>query len=93
MSNNDLNEKVLNLLNLCLTAKELGISIWFDYSPHVDAVSIYAWKEGWETTPPDEEAERHFNFNIYLDWEDAEERIAEAEKAINNLIKERGKSE
>lgn len=88
-----MNERIIELFRLCLTAKSKGIFIWFDYSPHVDAVSIYAFKEGWETTPPDEEAERHFNFNIYLNWEDAEERIAEAEKAINNLIKERSKSE
>jgi hypothetical protein len=86
-----MNERVLNLLSLCLTAKEQGVLIWFDFAPHCDAVSIYAFKEGWETTLPDEEAERYFTYHIYLNWEDAEEKITTAEQAIRDLIKERGK--
>lgn len=86
-----MNERVVELLRLCLTAKEQGICVWFDYAPHCDAVNIYAFKEGWETTLPDEAPDRYFTFNIYLDWTDADERITAAEQAIKDLMKERGK--
>lgn len=79
-------EKVLNLLSLCLTAKEQGVCIWFYYSPHIDAISIYALKDEWEAAPPDEVPERYFDFTIYLDWGNTEERIVAVEQAIKNLI-------
>lgn len=88
-----MDERVLNLLSLCLTAKKQGVPVWFNYSSHIDLVQVYSYKEGWETTPPDETPDREFNISIYLDWGDAENRIVEAEQAIKNLIKERGKSE
>jgi hypothetical protein len=86
-----MNEKVLNLLQLCLTAKEHDVPIWFSWSPHVGNVNIYALKEGWEDIHQDEAPEREFTCNIYIDWEDAERQIAEAERSIMDLIEERGK--
>ena len=88
-----MNERVVNLLSLCLTAKEQGICIWFDYEPHVDGVSIRAYKEGWDILPPDEKPDYEFSYRIYLDWENAEEELDKAEQAVLNLIKERDKTE
>lgn len=86
-----MNEKVINLLSLCLAAKERGINIWFSYSPHCNNVRVFAFKEGWESVPPDEEAERYFTHDIYTDWYEAEEQIAAAEQSIKNLIEEGSK--
>ena len=88
-----MDERVVNLLSLCLVAKTQGVNVWFYFSPHVDGISIYALKEGWETCQPYEIPERYFDFRIFLDFDKAEEQIAEAEQAIKDLIKERGKSE
>lgn len=87
-----MNERVVELLKLCLTAKERGICVWFDYEPHVDGVSIHAYKDGWDILPPDEKPDYEFFYRFYLDWEDAEERLAEAEQAVLNLIEGRSKA-
>jgi hypothetical protein len=54
---------------------------------------VHAYKDGWDILPPDEKPDMEFSFTIYLDWEDAEERLAEAKQAIEKLMKERGKTE
>ncbi|MDF2537456.1 MAG: hypothetical protein K0S76_477 [Herbinix sp.] len=41
------NEKVLELLDLCLKAKENGHDVFFSYSPHVKSVSIGIHTNGW----------------------------------------------
>ena len=45
-----MNERVLNLLSMCMQAKEKGHHVFFDYSPHVNrgevVVSIH--KNGWK---------------------------------------------
>ena len=42
-----MNERILNLLSLCLQAKEKGHDCFFDYSPHVNEVGIQIHKGGW----------------------------------------------
>lgn len=88
-----MNERVVELLKLCLTAKSKGVFIWFSYSPHIDGINIYAYQEGWETIPLDEKPDKEFDLYIYLNWEDAEKRLVEAEQAVKDLIKERGETE
>ena len=87
-----MDEKILDLLQLCLTAKKHGVPVWFSYSPHADNVNVYALVEGWEDVLPDETPERAFSYYIYLDFRDAGRRISEAEKSIKDLIEERGKN-
>jgi hypothetical protein len=43
-----MNERVLNLLSMCLQAKEKGHHVFFDYNPHVDRgeVDISVYKNG-----------------------------------------------
>lgn len=51
-----MNERVLNLLSLCMKAKEKGHHVFFYYSPHVDSgeITISVYKNGWEeNTDPD----------------------------------------
>lgn len=88
-----MDERVMELLKLCLTAKSQGVLVWFSYAPHCDCVSVYAYKEGWETTPPDEKLDYEFSYCFYLDWEDVEKRLAEVEQAVLNLIEGRSKAE
>ena len=35
-----MNERVLNLLSMCMQAKEKGHHAFFDYSPHVDSGEV-----------------------------------------------------
>lgn len=41
-------DRVLNLLKLCMQAKEKGHDVFFDYSPHVQKVEIIVYKNGWD---------------------------------------------
>ena len=40
-----MNEKILNLLSLCMQAKEKGRTCFFSYRPHVDWVEIVICKK------------------------------------------------
>lgn len=40
-------QRILNLLRLCLQAKEKGHDVFFDYAPHVQSIKIYGFVGGW----------------------------------------------
>lgn len=42
-----LNERLLNLLSLCVQAKERGHDCFYSYSPHVGSVEIDVFLNGW----------------------------------------------
>jgi len=47
-------ERILNLLSLCLQAKEKGIDAFLDYSPHVNGYDLRVFNHGWvENGNPD----------------------------------------
>ena len=75
-------QRILNLLRLCLQAREKGHDVFFNYSPHVQSVRIYGFVDGWR-----EEKNRDIDVYFYLD--DAEENIAkieETEKFLEGLM-------
>lgn len=52
-----MNERILNLLSLCMQAKEKGIDAFFNYSPHVNSVNIYVHSPHWISPQKDENGE------------------------------------
>ena len=42
-----MNERVLNLLSMCLQAVEKGHHVFLDYSGHINSVSFRAYKDGY----------------------------------------------
>lgn len=42
-----MNERILNLLSLCMQAKTKGIDCFFNYSPHVNKFEINVHLNGW----------------------------------------------
>lgn len=69
-----MNERVLEILNLCLIAKSMGHNVWFNYAPHIQEIEVYAFDEKWDF---DEEPDRLFRYSIYL---------KDNEKSINNTM-------
>lgn len=59
-----MNERILKILNLCLTAKEMGHNVFFNYAPHVGSVGIYAYDSRYNYEP-DEEADSIFRYDFY----------------------------
>jgi hypothetical protein len=91
-----MNERILNLLSLCLQAKEKGHDCFFDYSPHVQSVSIRSYEGGWKQGEVDENGEVvndyvSKKFYIYVagdnfDKEEADARFEQAEAYLKGLI-------
>ena len=52
-----MNERVLNILSMCLQAKEKGHDAFFYYSPHVQSVTIYVHSPHWVCPQKDENGE------------------------------------
>jgi hypothetical protein len=80
-----MNERVLNILSMCLQAKEKGHHVFFDYNPHVDRgeVVIKVYKNGWkEDTGPD----KRFMVTISGEVGYMESSFAEVEAYLNELI-------
>lgn len=52
MGGQAVNERVLNLLSMCLQAKEKGHHAFFGYNPHVTAgeIVITVHKDGWKAS-------------------------------------------
>ena len=75
-----MNEKLKELFELCLKAKEYGADCFFDYSPHVDSISVRVYPTGWNGEEPIK------SFSLYTDKENAEEIIDECEDYIKNAI-------
>lgn len=42
-----MNERILNLLSLCLQAKEKGHDCFFRYSPHVNGFEVEIYEGSW----------------------------------------------
>jgi hypothetical protein len=43
-----MNERILNLLSLCMQAKEKGHDCFFDYAPHVEKAEVKVYIGGWK---------------------------------------------
>lgn len=80
-----MNERVLNLLSMCMQAKEKGHHVFFDYSPHVDRgeVIVSVHKNGWkEDTYPDKRFVVTINGTVgYM-----ESSFAEVEACLKGLL-------
>lgn len=78
-------ERVLNILSMCMQAKEKGHHAFFDYNPHVDRgeVVISVYKNGWkENTDPDKRFMVTINGTVgYM-----ESSFAEVEAYLKGLI-------
>ena len=80
-----MNERVLNLLSMCMQAVEKGCHVFFDYSPHVDRgeVVISVYKNGWkEDTSPD----KRFMVTISGEVGYMESSFAEVEAYLKGLL-------
>jgi len=72
-------ERILNLLSLCLQAKEKGIDAFLDYSPHVNGYDLRVFNHGWvENGNPD------FKSYVY-ECHDEEEQQAIYEQSVSYL--------
>ena len=87
--NDGMIEKIIVLFRLCLTAKEHGVPVWFQWSPHCDLINVFTYKEDWADIPPGETSDLEFSYYICIDFEDANDQITAAEQDIKNLIKKR----
>ena len=89
-----MNERILNLLSLCMQAKEKGESVFFDYSPHVDMVSIWCYEDIKKAMAPKygDEVKYKFNLVFYIvpfanvDSEEITANIDLAELHLKELI-------
>lgn len=75
-----MNERILNLLSMCLQATEKGHHVFFYYSPHTQGVDINSFENGWTNKGENEPNPPTVKFNFYLDkdWSLAEFDKAEA---------------
>ena len=81
-----MNERVLNILSMCLQATKKGHHVFFDYSGHTESVNFRAYKGGWKNG---KECDIYVTF--YIDeffGSDAENlaRIATVEAYLKGLI-------
>jgi hypothetical protein len=85
-----MNEKVLQLLSLCLQARELGEFIFFEFRAGVNAISIYAYADYSQISRAmaGEICPKKLDYYFYLDGEEEDvlELIANAEADITELI-------
>ena len=80
-----MNERVLNILSMCLQAKERGHHAFFDYSPHVDRgqVAISVYKNGWKE---DVDPDKRFIVTISGEVGYGKSSFAEVETYLKGLI-------
>lgn len=81
-----MNEKVLEILALCLKAKEKGHDVFFLYSPHTNGLEIRSFENGWKDKPEGEINDPAKYIQFYLDKDDSDDRIKEAGEYLTNLI-------
>lgn len=77
-------ERILNLLNLCMEAKKKGIDCFFEYAPHTEKVDIRSYEYGWNSSAISDKA-----FYFYMDGTRGEEEeaiLTEAETYLKGLI-------
>jgi hypothetical protein len=75
-------EKILNLLSLCMQAKEKGHDVFFAYSPHVNWVEIRIYKNGYKQ-PSDISA-----FMVALDGDENEKHGFYSADTVERALKE-----
>lgn len=74
-------ERIVNLFRLCMQAKEKGHHCYYNYSPHVDGITISVFKNGWKyDKKPDK------SFVIFMDCFEALEQISCAEAYLKELV-------
>ena len=80
-----MNERVLNLLAMCLQAKEKGHHVFFSYSPHVDSkeVVVSVHKNGWKK---DADPDKRFIVTISGEIGYMESSFVEVEKYLKGLL-------
>jgi hypothetical protein len=81
-------EKIIVLFRLCLTAKEHGVPVWFQWSPQCDLINVFAYKDNWADTPPGEIPDHEFFYLIY-NKENADDQLTAARRDIEDLIRKR----
>lgn len=80
-----MNERVLNLLSMCMQAKEKGHHVFFDYSPHVDMreITVSVYKNGWKK---DIDPDKRFIVTISEEVGYMESSFSEVEKYLKGLL-------
>ena len=80
-----MNERVLNILSMCMQAKEKGHHVFFDYSPHVNRgeVVVSVHKNGWKD---DADPDKRFMVTISGEVGYMESSFAEVEAYLKELI-------
>ncbi len=80
-----MNERVLNLLSMCMQAKEKGHHVFFSYSPHVDSgeILVSVYKNGWEE---DADPDKRFTVTISGEVGYMESSFAEVEAYLKELL-------
>ena len=79
--------QVLQVLALCMQAKEKGCDVFFDYMPHTEYISVQAYEKGWvkDTAPT-------INFRVNVKTNEkicgATSTVEEVIEYLTNLIKE-----
>ena len=89
-----MNERILNLLSLCMQAKGKGIDCFFNYSPHVETVRIDIHSPHWVPAQKDENGgyisgsdNLARTIEFYTNAEDfRESKLAEAETYLKGLV-------
>ena len=81
-----MNAKVLEILALCLEAKEKGHDVFFLYSPHTNGLEIRSFENGWEKKPEGEINDPTKYIQFYLDREDSNDRIRVAWDYLKELV-------
>lgn len=78
-----MNERVLNLLSMCMQAKDRGHDAFFVYSPHVQLISIYGYMGG-----RIKYKDYDFEYRFYIDNFHTENmaKFDEAETYLKGLI-------
>ena len=78
-------ERVLNLLSMCMQAKEKGHHAFFNYSPHVDSgeILVCVYKNGWKE---DIDPDKRFMVTISGEVGYMESSFAEVEAYLKELI-------
>jgi hypothetical protein len=85
-------ERILNLLSMCMQAKKNGHDCFFDYAPHCDKIEIRIYMDGWKKAERDETGGfvpgtdgLTDTFLFYTD-EDCEREMSKAETCLKGLI-------
>lgn len=88
---------LIQLFELCLKAKEVGVDAFFDYLPHIDGVNLRVYENGWgllrdehgelvrdeNGEPIQRNSDR--NFCIYTDSELFKENMESAREYLTEL--------